>query len=147
MLQMQQTYTSHSPEETEAVGAAIAAHLQGGEVIELSSDLGGGKTTLVRGLVAATGSTDRVASPTFTISKVYEAPQFAIHHFDFYRLPEAGLIRHELEDVLGDPKIVTIIEWSDVVADVLPEDTVRVHIKTNGETKREITVTEPEAAH
>lgn len=145
MMQMQQTHISRSAEETEAIGAAIAARLQGGEVIELSSDLGGGKTTLVRGLVAATGSTDRVASPTFTISKVYEAPQFTIHHFDFYRLPEAGLIRHELEDVLGDAGIVTIIEWSDIVADVLPKDTIRIHIKTMSETEREITVTEPEA--
>ncbi len=142
-MQMSQTHISHSAEETEATGAAIAARLRGGEVIELSSDLGGGKTTLVRGLVAATGSTDRVASPTFTISKVYEAPQFAIHHFDFYRLPEAGLIRHELEDVLGDADIVTIIEWSDVVAEVLPKDTIRIHIKTISETEREITITEP----
>lgn len=143
MMQMQQTHISRLAEETEAIGAAIAARLRGGEVIELSSDLGGGKTTLVRGLVAATGSTDRVASPTFTISKVYEAPQFTIHHFDFYRLPEAGLIRHELEDVLGDKHIVTIIEWSDVVAEVLPKDTIRIHIKTISETEREITITEP----
>ena len=147
MMEMRQTPTSHSPEETEIIGAAIAARLHGGEVIELSSDLGGGKTTLVRGLVAATGSTDRVASPTFTISKVYKAPQFTIHHFDFYRLTEAGLIRHELEDILGDTDIVTIIEWSDVVAEVLPKDTIRVHIKTIGETEREITITEAEATH
>ncbi|MBP7807365.1 tRNA (adenosine(37)-N6)-threonylcarbamoyltransferase complex ATPase subunit type 1 TsaE [Candidatus Saccharibacteria bacterium] len=144
---MQQTHTSRSPEGTETIGAAIAARLHGGEVIELSSDLGGGKTTLVRGLVAAAGSTDRVASPTFTISKVYEAPRFTIHHFDFYRLPEAGLIRHELEDVLGDPRIVTIIEWSDIVADVLPKDTIRIHIKTMSETEREILIIEPETTH
>lgn len=140
---MKQTHFSRSATETEALGATLGAHLRGGEVIELTSDLGGGKTTFVRGLAAAAGSTDRVASPTFTISKVYEAPQFAIHHFDFYRLPEAGLIRHELEDVLGDPNSVVVIEWSNIVADVLPEDTIRIHIRTTGEDEREITIEDP----
>lgn len=140
---MKHTHHTRSAEETEALGATVGAHLKGGEVIELTSDLGGGKTTFVRGLAAAAGSTDRVASPTFTISKVYEAPRFEIHHFDFYRLHEAGLIRHELEDVLGDPKIVTIIEWSDVVAEVLPKDTIRIAIKTTGEHDREIVIDDP----
>lgn len=141
---MKHTHRTQSADETEALGATLGARLRGGEVIELTSDLGGGKTTFVRGLAAAAGSTDRVASPTFTISKVYEAPRFEIHHFDFYRLPEAGLIRHELEDVLGDPKVVTVIEWSDVVADVLPADTVRIHIKTLGDDERQVTVNDPE---
>jgi len=140
---MKQTHFSRSAEETEALGATIGAHLRGGEVIELTSDLGGGKTTFVRGLAAAAGSKDRVASPTFTISKVYEAPDFTIHHFDFYRLPEAGLIRHELEDVLGDPKSVVVIEWSNVIADVLPKDTIRIHIRTTGEHEREVTMHDP----
>lgn len=140
---MKHTHHTHSATETEALGTTVGKRLRGGEVIELTSDLGGGKTTFVRGLASAAGSKDRVASPTFTISKVYEAPQFEIRHFDFYRLPEAGLIRHELEDVLGDPKVVTVIEWSNVVADVLPKDTIRIDITTRGEDERDIIIDDP----
>lgn len=143
---MKQTYKSRSAEETEALGVKLGEQLRGGEVIELTSDLGGGKTTFVRGLAEGAGSSDRVASPTFTISKVYEAPRFTIHHFDFYRLQEAGLIRHELEDVLGDEKAVVVIEWSDVVADVLPEHVIKVYIKSISEDERELTIEQPKVS-
>lgn len=138
-------YNTHSAEETEALGEQIGRQLKGGEVIELSSDLGGGKTTFVRGLARGAGSTDRVASPTFTISKVYDAPHFSIHHFDFYRIQEPGLIRHELEDVLGDPEIVTVIEWSGIVADVLPPSVIKVTISSHGDNDRTILIDKPES--
>ncbi len=144
---MKNVYQTSNAEETEAIGEQIGAQLIGGEVIELSSDLGGGKTTFVRGLARGVGSADRVASPTFTISKVYQAPDFAIHHFDFYRLQEAGLIKHELEDVLGDEKVVTVVEWSDVIADVLPEHTIKIDITSNGENRRTIAIDQPGGAN
>ena len=89
-------------------------------MIELVSDLGGGKTTFVRGLVRGTGSADKVASPSFTISKVYQAKSFEIHHFDFYRLPEPGIVADELAEVIGDPHIVVVIEWAAAVQHLLP---------------------------
>lgn len=106
---------------TEKFGEQLGHKLKGGEVIELISDLGGGKTTFVRGLARGAGSTDHVASPTFTLSKVYKAPQFDIYHFDFYRLDQAGLASHELNDLLGDPKVVLIIEWGIIIQHVLPQ--------------------------
>lgn len=140
---MKSTHATHSAQETEGIGEALGKQLRGGEVIELSSDLGGGKTTFVRGLARGAGSQDRVASPTFTISKIYDAPHFSIHHFDFYRLQEPGLIRHELEDVLGDPGIVTIIEWSAIIADVLPPGVIKVAITSHGENDRTILIDKP----
>lgn len=113
--------------------------LKGGEVIELVSDLGGGKTTFVRGLADGTGSKDKVGSPTFTISKVYDAPNFAIHHFDFYRLPDPGLIANELEEVQGDPKVVTVIEWAEVVKHILPTERLHIEIKQLPNGDRELT--------
>ncbi len=113
--------------------------LQGGEVIELASDLGGGKTTFVRGLVRGTGSSDKVASPTFTISKVYKADKFEIHHFDFYRLNDPGVIADELAEVIGDPAIVVVVEWADVVQHVLPEDRLTVEIEQTPEGNRLLT--------
>lgn len=117
--------------------------LKGSEVIELVSDLGGGKTTFVRGLARGTGSPDRVASPTFTISRVYQAGRLSIHHFDFYRLGGAGLIAEELAEVLDDPSIVTVVEWADIVQDVLPAIRMTVDIQKTSDDQRLLTFTAP----
>lgn len=109
------------------------------------SDLGGGKTTFTRGLVRGTGSSTNVASPTFTISKVYQAPKFEIHHFDFYRLGEAGIVGDELHELLGDPGVVIVVEWADVVQHVLPEERLRIEISrvASNEDARELLITYP----
>lgn len=105
--------------------------------------MGGGKTTFVRGLARGAGSTDRVASPTFTISKVYEAGNKEIHHFDFYRLGEAGLIGEELSEVLGDPNIITVVEWADIVQDVLPQQRLTITITKTPTDGRDLTFRAP----
>lgn len=135
---------SNSAEQTEHIAATIGARLRGGELLELASDLGGGKTTFTRGLVRGAGSHDVVSSPTFTISKVYKSPHFDIHHFDFYRLPDAGLASHEVEDLLNDPNVVLVVEWGDVVEHVLPGSRIAIEIKRTGEENRELLVTYPE---
>jgi tRNA threonylcarbamoyladenosine biosynthesis protein TsaE len=118
-----------TPEQTIQLAEALGRALHGGEVIELVSDLGGGKTTFTRGLASGFGSTDRVASPTFTLSRVYKATEGrAMHHFDFYRLPEAGLIAEELADVLQDPQNVVVVEWAGIVQDVLPPERLTITI-------------------
>lgn len=123
------TVESSSPEQTEATAEQLGSQLRGGEVIELISDLGGGKTTFTRGLLRGTGSTDKVSSPTFTINKEYTAPHFTVSHFDFYRLSEAGIIGNELAEVLSDKQYVTVIEWGDIVHDVLPENRLRIRLE------------------
>lgn len=129
---------------TEKFGERLGQNLEGGEVIELISDLGGGKTTLTRGIARGAGSKDAVGSPTFTLSKVYKAPKFQIHHFDFYRLKEAGLMEHELRDVLEDPKAVVIIEWGDVVRHTLPEQHMTISMHKIADDGREIVCSYPE---
>lgn len=112
----------------------------------LSSDLGGGKTTFTKGLAAGLGSEDHVGSPTFTVSRVYRCRDgIYLHHFDFYRLAEAGVVGHELADVIGDPHAVTVIEWGDVVSDVLPADRIMIQIDRlpGGEELRCLNVTSP----
>src|ERR1700679_221405 len=104
--------TSTKPEETIGLAAAIGGRLRGGEVIELASDLGGGKTTFVRGLAQGAGSGDTVSSPSFTLTNQYEAGDLTIYHFDFYRLLEAGIVRDELAEVLADPQAVVVVEWA-----------------------------------
>jgi len=63
------------------------------EIIELRSDLGGGKTTFTQGLAAGAGSKDAVSSPTFTLKKIYRAGELHIYHYDFYRLNEPGILK------------------------------------------------------
>lgn len=134
---------STSSEVTEQLGERLGNALRGGEIIELVSDLGGGKTTFVRGLARGAGSKDRVASPTFTISRVYAAPSLEIHHFDFYRLNDAGLAAHELHDIISESDIVTIVEWGEVVAHVLPEERLTIKLIRSGEENRTIIISYP----
>jgi len=135
-VNIQKTTTEAS--QTEKLGEMIGSALKGGEVIELISDLGGGKTTFTRGLARGFGSTDRVASPTFTISKVYKNGSKELHHFDFYRLQESGLIGFELEDVLNDPQCSVVVEWAAVVQNVLPKERLSVTFKTTDTNERSL---------
>lgn len=140
---------SGSSEATEQLGASLGASLKGGVVLELISDLGGGKTTFVRGLIRGLGSNDHVSSPTFKLSNVYELTQpdntawdrvERVYHYDFYRLPDAGLMGHELHEALSDPNGVVVVEWGEVVAQVLPKDRITIHIRATGETARAIVI-------
>lgn len=135
---------STSTNNTELLGKQIGERLRGGEVIELISDLGGGKTTLTHGIVAGAGSHDAVASPTFTVSRVYEAPLFSIHHFDFYRLDDPGIMSYELGELMGEPNVVMIIEWGDIVADLLPPKRININLQYIADDKREVVISVPQ---
>jgi tRNA threonylcarbamoyladenosine biosynthesis protein TsaE len=132
-----------SPEATQNLAANIGMRFKGGEVIELVSDLGGGKTAFVRGLAQGMGSHDQVASPTFTISREYRADNLTMYHFDFYRLHEPGIITAELAEFIKDPKAVVAVEWSDIAKHVLPEKRITAHFTLTGETSRHIQFTYP----
>ncbi len=94
----------------------------------------------MRGLARGATSDDKVASPTFTISKVYKTANFEIHHFDFYRLHEGGIVADELAELIGDEKIVVLVEWGDVVQHVLPQRRVTISFKQTPDGDREVTV-------
>lgn len=138
-------FLSDGQVRTELIGEEIGRGLRGGEVFDLSSDLGGGKTTFVRGLAKGAGSSDQVASPTFTVSKLYDAQKLHIHHFDFYRLHEAGIMSHEVAELMQDTANVVVVEWSDVVEEVLPPSRVSVTLERvkSGEDDRRITIKAP----
>jgi tRNA threonylcarbamoyladenosine biosynthesis protein TsaE len=135
---------STSAGQTEQLGEQLGSKLKGGEVIELVSDLGGGKTTFVRGLARGLGSSDKVSSPSFTLSNEYRASNLTLHHFDFYRLNEPGIMREELAEILADPQAVTVVEWADIVEEVLPVEKLTVHLRATGENSREIELHYPE---
>lgn len=123
------TKTLDSLQDTLALAALIGSKLRGNEVIELVSDLGGGKTTFVKGIAKSAGSIDYISSPSFTIRNDYKTRDFTIAHFDFYRLNDPGIMSDMLAEAINDPATVVIIEWGGIVADVLPVD--RISIKLN----------------
>lgn len=131
-------------EETMQLGIQIGKNLKGGEIIELVSDLGGGKTTITKGIAEGLGSKDLVSSPTFTISNIYKGDKLVIHHYDFYRIGELGIMSEELQETINDPEAISIIEWAGEAHDLLPKERlIRVKItpKREDENMRSIVIT------
>ncbi|MFI5212416.1 MAG: tRNA (adenosine(37)-N6)-threonylcarbamoyltransferase complex ATPase subunit type 1 TsaE [Candidatus Saccharimonadales bacterium] len=123
-------------------GATIGGLLTGGEVIELVGDVGAGKTTLTKGIAVGMRIDETVQSPSFTISRLYEAPSgVKLAHYDFYRLIDAGIMANDLQETVSDPRIVTIIEWAAIVDGVLPIDRLTITITSPAETVRRIAMT------
>ena len=118
-------YLSHSPEETEQLGEQLGRTLRPGSVVAYRGDLGMGKTAFTRGLARGLGCTCRVTSPTFTIVNEYSGA-LPLFHFDMYRLDSSDdLFDIGWEDYLSRGGVCAV-EWSEQVADALPEDAVTV---------------------
>ena len=120
-------YISHGVEETEDMGRRLGAVLRPGAVVAYRGDLGAGKTAFTRGLAGGLGCAARVTSPTFTIVNEYDGP-IPLFHFDMYRLGGPA----ELFDIGWDDYLdrggVCAVEWSERVAEALPEGTVTVTV-------------------
>ena len=120
-----------SSSATEALGQRLGQLIKPPLLIELRSDLGGGKTTFMRGLAKGLGVKTAVTSPSFTLSQEYPAKSgMKLYHFDFYRLSESGVLADQLAEALSDPSGVVAVEWSDVAKDVLPPERLTVEFKT-----------------
>jgi tRNA threonylcarbamoyladenosine biosynthesis protein TsaE len=132
--------------DTVRLGETLGKLLKPPAVLELTSDLGGGKTTFTRGLVRGLGSNDRVASPTFTLNRIYRAKDLEIHHFDFYRLSDPGVVSDQLEESLQNRRVITVVEWSDIVRGVLLDERLIIKFKpvANDSNERLIEITYPE---
>lgn len=100
------------------------------QVIELIGDVGAGKTTFTRGLAEGLGVKDPITSPSFTISKSYALPAGGhLIHYDFYRLPNPGLMLDNLHENLQNPNNIIIIEWGESISDILPKNRTKIEIK------------------
>lgn len=125
--------TTHSADETQALGQKLASRLAPGDVIAYFGDLGAGKTAFTRGLAQGLGITDPVTSPTYTIVNEYLGGRLPLFHFDMYRLSSADdLFDIGWEDYLSRGGVCAV-EWSEQVADALPEGTVYVTLTRHPE--------------
>ncbi len=133
------TFTTNSPAETEAVGAALGRIVPAGTVLAYRGDLGAGKTAFTRGLARGLGYMEPVTSPTYTVCNEYLGGRLPLFHFDMYRLRSADdLWDIGWEDYL-DRNGVCAVEWSENVEDAL-ENAVLVTIEKTGADTRRITI-------
>lgn len=136
------TLQSNNLKDTVNIGRSIGQKLRGGEVFELISDLGGGKTSFVSGLAEGFGSIDPVASPSFTLNYVYRCKDDKqLSHFDFYRLDDPGVVANELAEVVGLKDTVVAVEWGEIVHDVLPDSRIKVSITSPSENQNQRLIT------
>ncbi|MBR6961819.1 tRNA (adenosine(37)-N6)-threonylcarbamoyltransferase complex ATPase subunit type 1 TsaE [Candidatus Saccharibacteria bacterium] len=121
-------------------GRNFAANLSAPAVIELIGDVGAGKTTFTRGLAAGLGIEEPISSPSFTISRFYQGEKYTLTHYDFYRLDDPGLMADDLAESIGDQNNITVIEWGESIADILPAEHYRISIRYIDENTREVNV-------
>ena len=123
-----QHYDSFSAEETYDIGRALAEKAVPGEIYALSGDLGVGKTVFTKGFAAGLGITEPVNSPTFTIVQIYEGGRLPFYHFDVYRIGDVS----EMDEIGYEDCFygegVCLIEWADLISEILPEKYTRVTI-------------------
>jgi len=132
-------FITNSPEETEAVGAALGKILTPGTVIAYRGDLGAGKTAFTRGLARGLGYAEPVTSPTYTIVNEYLGGRLPLFHFDMYRLASSDDLWDIGWDDYLDRNGVCAVEWSENVDDAM-EHAVYVTIHKTGETSRKILI-------
>ncbi len=125
-----------TPEDTRKVAEALAELLLPGDVVSLTGDLGAGKTTFVQGAARGLGVTDQVTSPTFVLVREYRG-EMPIFHVDVYRLDSLQEAIDLGAEELLDPPGVTFVEWGDAVVPLLPDEHLRVELRTeDGEARR-----------
>jgi tRNA threonylcarbamoyladenosine biosynthesis protein TsaE len=113
-------YNPKSEAETIEIGKKIAPDLKPGDIVCLYGDLGAGKTTLVKGLALGLGVKGTITSPTFTLMNVYRGQTTQLVHIDTYRLKnEQELVDIGVEDYLGAPDTICVIEWPEKIAGLL----------------------------
>ena len=132
-------FITNSPEQTEAVGAALGNILKPGTILAYRGDLGAGKTAFTRGLARGLGYHDPVTSPTYTIGNEYLGGRLPLFHFDMYRLASSD----DLWDIGWEDYLerggICAVEWSENVDDAM-ENAVYITIHKTGEETRRIEI-------
>lgn len=125
---------------TLAVGRQLARGLGGGVIVTLHGDLGAGKTTLTRGVLAGLGHVGRVRSPTYTLVEPYELPTLAVYHFDLYRFADPAEWRDAGFAEYFGPHSLCLLEWPEKAQGCLPPADLAIHLDLDGD-GRQLTVT------
>ena len=128
-MEIKRTLKIKDEDEARDFGLELGRCAKAGQVIALCGDLGTGKTTLAKYIACGLEVTETVNSPTFTIVKEYHSGRLPLYHFDVYRITDPDEM-YELgyeEYFYGDG--VCVIEWADLIEELLPEHTIRIEIQ------------------
>ena len=122
------TFTSHSSVETMNFAFELASKLHTGDVVDLSGELGSGKTKFTEGFLKFYGLDSEISSPTFSIVNEYKKDDINIYHFDVYRLEDVD----EFYAIGGDEYFssgISIIEWGEIIQEALPKQYIKIDFK------------------
>lgn len=123
---------TNSEQETKNIARDLASKIDKNTVIVLSGELGAGKTKFTEGFLSYFGLENEISSPTFTIVNEYQNEKATIYHFDVYRLADVD----EFYAIGGEEyfsKGICIVEWGEIIEEVLPKDCIRIEIKKDEE--------------
>ncbi|MBN1259858.1 MAG: tRNA (adenosine(37)-N6)-threonylcarbamoyltransferase complex ATPase subunit type 1 TsaE [Anaerolineae bacterium] len=135
-------FISRNADQTRRLGARLGTLLVGGDVIALEGDLGSGKTVLAQGIGRGWGANTPLISPTFVLMRRHLRLQnnHRLYHIDFYRLEATTEIENlGLEELLGEPDIVCVVEWADRAPHIFPEEHLWVTLRWLDEFRRTLT--------
>ena len=122
-------YESKSAEETRAIGEELGKNALPGQIIAFRAEMGAGKTVFSQGFARGLGISGPVNSPTFTLLQIYEGGRLPLYHFDVYRIEDP----EEMQEVGLDEYLygdgVCLIEWSELIDELLPEDCIKISIE------------------
>jgi tRNA threonylcarbamoyladenosine biosynthesis protein TsaE len=140
-------YITKNPSETQKVGMMLGKEVlkkKKKRIIALEGDLGGGKTTFLKGFAKGLGIKEKILSQSFIIFRRFRLrhPFFKnFYHFDCYRIEnEKEILKLGFRKIIKDPKNVVAIEWKNRIKKILPKETLSIEIKIIGEKKREILI-------
>ncbi len=144
------TIKSKSPGATKDLAKKIARKLRGGDVLALTGELGGGKTTFIQGLASELGVTKNITSPSFLILKKYKVAggEFKeFYHIDAYRLKNScDLAGLGAEEIMADKNSVVAIEWAEKVKELLPKNAIHISFSYLKGNSRQILIKSPRRA-
>lgn len=132
-------YTSHSEQDTMELAQNIESEKFPNMVICLKGELGSGKTVFVKGFANSLGIDENITSPTFNLVKEYQTGEMPLYHMDVYRLEDGDDGSIGLTDYFSKGG-VTIIEWSDIIKDSLPDERLEIKFKVIDEETRVLTL-------
>jgi len=141
-MSTKQIIETHSEEETESFARNLAAGLRPGTIVALHGNLGAGKTVFTRGFARGLGISEPVSSPTYTILQEYRLPGTGwLYHLDLYRITDyVAALAFGVEEYLDDPEAFVVAEWPARIKELLPENTLHIHLEHVDESTRRITV-------
>ncbi len=132
-------FVSHSPEQTQRLGARLGALLKGGDVVCLEGALGSGKTCLAQGIGRGWGVGQTLISPTFVLVREYTRPADSVrlYHVDLYRISGMEEARGlGIEELLGAEHAVGVVEWAEKARALLPPEHLWIRLEMSGATRR-----------